>query len=70
MNKNLITALIIASSFFAGKSQAQDFLPRMTSGGELKPLQAIMDIRHYTVALDVDIERKAINGYAEIEFAD
>ncbi|MEJ7626156.1 MAG: M1 family metallopeptidase [Ferruginibacter sp.] len=67
MKKNLITALIIASSFFTGKSQAQDFLARATSGGKLKPLQAIMDIRHYTVALDVDIERKAIKGYAEIE---
>ncbi len=27
-----------------------------------------MDIRHYTVALDVDPEQKTINGYAEIEF--
>ena len=26
-----------------------------------------MDIRHYAIALDVDIDQKAINGYAEIE---
>jgi len=39
----------------------------MSSGGKLKPLQAIMDIRHYTLALDVDIPNQAINGYTEIE---
>ena len=38
----------------------------MTSGGKLKPLQAIMDIRHYTINLDVDIERKTIKGNVEI----
>ncbi len=26
-----------------------------------------MDIQHYTTALDVDIEQKALNGYTEIE---
>ena len=39
----------------------------MSSGGKLKPLQAIMDIRHYTLALDVDIPRQTINGYTEID---
>ena len=38
----------------------------MTSGGKLNPLQAIMDIRHYTINLDVDIERKTIKGNVEI----
>ena len=38
----------------------------MTSGGKLNPLQAIMDIRHYTISLDVDIERKTIKGNVEI----
>ena len=38
----------------------------MTSGGKLKPLQAIMDGRHYTINLDVDIERKTIKGNVEI----
>ena len=38
----------------------------MTSGGKLKPLQAIMDIRHYTINLDVDVERKTIKGNVEI----
>ena len=39
----------------------------MSSGGKLKPLQAIMDIRHYTITLDVDIENKKIAGNTEIE---
>ncbi|HVZ96693.1 MAG TPA: M1 family metallopeptidase [Chitinophagaceae bacterium] len=45
---------------------AQD-ISYMSSGGKLKPLQAIMDIRHYTLALDVDIDQKSIDGYAEIK---
>jgi aminopeptidase N len=40
----------------------------LKSGGSLKPEQAIMDIRHYTVALDVDPQQKSINGYTEIDF--
>jgi aminopeptidase N len=34
----------------------------MSSGGKLKPLQAIMDIRHYTINMDVDIANKSIHG--------
>lgn len=39
----------------------------LVSGGPLKPEQDIMDIRHYTVALDVDPQQKTINGYTEID---
>ena len=39
----------------------------LRSGGELKPEQAIMDIRHYTVALEVDPEAKSIKGNTEID---
>jgi aminopeptidase N len=38
------------------------------SGGLLKPEQALMDIRHYTVALEVKPSTQSINGYAEIDF--
>jgi aminopeptidase N len=38
----------------------------LTSGGKLLPLQAIMDIRHYTIALNVDIQQQSINGSVEI----
>jgi aminopeptidase N len=39
----------------------------MTSGGQLHPIQANMDIRHYTLALDVNIEQKTIQGFAEVD---
>ncbi|GAB3907609.1 M1 family metallopeptidase [Mucilaginibacter boryungensis] len=39
----------------------------VSSGGPLKPLQAIMDIRHNTLALDVNINKQTIEGYAEID---
>jgi len=40
----------------------------LKSGGVLKPEQAIMDIRHYTLNLDVDPVQKTINGFTEIDF--
>lgn len=39
----------------------------LSSGGRLKPLQAIMDIRHYTIALDVDITKQTINGSTDVD---
>jgi aminopeptidase N len=47
----------------ASLTQAQN----LRSGGALKPEQAIMDIRHYTVALEVDPTNKSIKGYTEID---
>lgn len=38
----------------------------LRSGGPLKPEQAIMDVRHYTIALEVDPANQAISGYTEI----
>lgn len=40
----------------------------LKTGGKLKPEQANMDIRHYTVSLNVDPEKKTIDGFAEIDF--
>src|SRR5579863_346501 len=37
---------------------------RFTSGGQLKPQQEIMDIRHYTIVLDVDLRQRSVDGYA------
>ncbi|RYY21281.1 MAG: hypothetical protein EOO04_18520, partial [Chitinophagaceae bacterium] len=37
------------------------------SGGKLKPEQAIMDIRHYTLKLNVDPSTKTISGYTVID---
>ncbi len=55
-----LLGLIIASVF---SLPAQN----LKSGGPLKPEQAIMDIRHYTIALDVDPANKSIDGYTEID---
>ncbi len=37
------------------------------SGGKLNPLQANMDIRHYTLSLEVDIPNQSINGFVETD---
>jgi aminopeptidase N len=39
----------------------------LKSGGKLKPEQAIMDIRHYALTLDVNPDQKSINGFTEID---
>lgn len=39
----------------------------LRSGGRLKPEQAIMDIRHYTLSLNVNPDQKSIDGFTEID---
>ncbi len=39
----------------------------LTSGGKLKPEQAVMDIRHYTISLDVNINDHTIDGFTIID---
>jgi aminopeptidase N len=43
-------------------AQAQN----LTSGGKLRAEQAIMDVRHYTIALKLDIPDKSISGYTGV----
>ncbi|MDB5288204.1 MAG: hypothetical protein JWR05_3153 [Mucilaginibacter sp.] len=50
---------VISALFFNVSAQ--------TSGGKLKPEQAIMDVRHYTVALNVNFDQKSINGSTIID---
>ncbi|MDZ7649513.1 MAG: hypothetical protein U5K54_21465 [Cytophagales bacterium] len=57
--KKYLPVLIV---FLSASLSAQN----LRSGGKLKPEQAIMDIRHYTVALTVDPEKQTINGYTDI----
>ncbi len=38
----------------------------LTSGGKLLPLQAIIDIRHYAITLDVDVTNQSISGFTEL----
>lgn len=47
-------------------SQNRD-ISYMTSGGEINPLQANMDVRHYTISLNVDIKNQSIEGYTTID---
>jgi aminopeptidase N len=39
----------------------------LTSGGKLKPEQAIMDVRHYTISLKVDPVQRSIDGFTTID---
>ncbi len=59
--KNILLAvvLMITASFAFGQN--------LKSGGILKPEQAIYDVRHYSLALSVDINNKSIDGTAEID---
>jgi len=45
---------------------AQD-IQHWNSGGKLNPIQANMDVRHYTLSLDVDIPNQAIHGFVETD---
>jgi len=58
--RHLLSLILTITAFYA---QAQN----LRSGGKLKPEQAIMDIRHYTIVLDVDPRQKTIDGYTEID---
>jgi aminopeptidase N len=61
----LLFVRLIAQNQNDSLKNSRDIL-YLTSGGKLLPLQAIMDIRHYTIQLDVDIMKQAISGSTEI----
>jgi len=62
----ILTTLFILLIICPLTAQNRD-ISYMTSGGEIHPLQANMDIRHYTIDLDVDITNEFIAGFAEID---
>jgi len=65
LSKLLLTMLgFIHFAFVDAQNRDISYL---SSGGKLNPLQAIMDIRHYTISLDVDIDNKKIKGFTETE---
>ncbi len=64
LNKCILLFLLLFCSR-TSISQNRD-ISYMSSGGKLNPLQAIMDIRHYTINLNVDVEHRTINGNVEI----
>ncbi len=54
------------NSFAQNSNNNSRDLSYVTSGGKLHPLQSIMDIRHYTIALDIDIANRSFKGSTEV----
>lgn len=65
MLQHIFCFLLFLLPFFP-LAQDRD-ISRLSSGGKLHPLQANMDVRHYTLALKVDITNQSIGGYTEVE---
>src|SRR5579872_7548094 len=63
--KNLLVFFLFSLVISFANAQSQDTV--LTNGGKLKPEQAIMDVRHYTIALNVDFSQKSIEGYTTID---
>jgi len=57
--------LVLLFLFVVNLTNAQN--QAFTSGGKLRPEQAIMDVRHYTIALNVNVDQKSIDGYTDID---
>lgn len=64
MRKLFYSCLLLINT---GQAFAQASTSRISSGGPLKPLQSIIDVRHYTIALNVDPEKQSINGYGQVD---
>ncbi|PWT95444.1 MAG: peptidase M1 [Bacteroidetes bacterium] len=58
----LVFVILLLVAFSPSREQ------NLISGGKLRPEQAIMDIRHYTVSLDVNIEKQTIAGMGTVDF--
>lgn len=68
MIKPLILSFIVLVSSLSSNIRAQPEVKRWKSGGKLNPLQANMDIRHYTLSLNVAISNQSIDGFVETDF--
>ena len=69
LSKIVISIFYILSlqiSFAQNSNNNSRDLSYVTSGGKLHPLQAIMDIRHYTIALEIDIANRSFKGSTEV----
>lgn len=64
--RKLFILLLFPYALSAQNKDPRD-ISYLSSGGKLHPLQAIMDVRHYTISLDVDINKKTIEGFTEID---
>ena len=57
---------LVQISFAQNQNNNSRDLSYLSSGGKLHPLQSIMDIRHYTIALDIDIANRSFKGSTEV----
>lgn len=62
-----LICLVLIVGTFKLNAQSKGDISYMSSGGKLNPLQALMDVRHYKLVLDVDITKQQIEGYVEID---
>ena len=60
MKKNIALICIFIANTLIGQNSLD--VSYLSSGGKLKPLQAIIDIRHYDINLDVNIAERTIQG--------
>jgi len=61
LSRTFVVLALTACGFLHAGAQT------LTSGGKLRPEQAIMDVRHYTIALRVNIPDKSISGSTGID---
>lgn len=61
MRLPLVILILISGTFVFGQQ-------KQISGGPLKPEQANVDVRHYTVSLDVSPSTQSYQGFTEIRF--
>jgi aminopeptidase N len=59
--------IFLLSLLFLNSTLTAQDIEKWNSGGKLDPLQANMDIRHYTLSLNVDIPDKSIAGFVETD---
>ena len=62
----LACSLLIGCMSLFVEAQDRD-ISKLSSGGKLNPLQANMDIRHYTLSLSIDISKESINGFTDVD---
>lgn len=63
----LFSAIFLVFITFSAAQTTNRDISYLTSGGKLKPLQALMDIRHYSIAAEVNIDAKTIRATAAID---
>ncbi len=63
----LLLCLVLVFGIASLSAQTKGDISYMSAGGKLNPLQALMDVRYYKLALDVDIAKQQIAGYVEVD---